>query len=96
MSASRFAEETPISALTPHRDESSNSHQEPGNHSAVVNQPVIRTQIDDLYRPTVGTALVFPSSPLDTLSLQAINAGAAVENLSLYPLHKTMDRSTAM
>jgi len=45
---------------------------------------------------SVGTALVFPASPLDTLSLQATNAGATIENLSLYPLRKTMDRPTAV
>lgn len=49
----RAAEETPVSAMTPHHDEPSNSHQEPGNHSAVASQPVVRTQSDYLYRPTI-------------------------------------------
>ncbi|MBS1089787.1 glycoside hydrolase family 32 protein [Gluconobacter wancherniae] len=45
---------------------------------------------------SVGTALVFPANPLDTLSLQATNAGATVQNVKLYPLRKTMNRQTAM
>ncbi|QDH16884.1 glycoside hydrolase family 32 protein [Swingsia samuiensis] len=43
---------------------------------------------------SVGTALIYPTSPLDTLSLQATNAGATIRSLSLYTLRKTMDRPT--
>ncbi|WP_041247547.1 glycoside hydrolase family 32 protein [Komagataeibacter medellinensis] len=43
----------------------------------------------------VGTALVFPASPLEFLRLEANGAGATIGSLNLYPLRKTMPRMTA-
>lgn len=45
---------------------------------------------------SVGTALIFPASPLDFLRLEASGAAATVEKLLLYPLQKVMDRETAV
>lgn len=45
---------------------------------------------------SVGTALIYPANPLETLSLEATNAGATIESIRLCPLRKTMDRPTAM
>ncbi|NHN88986.1 glycoside hydrolase family 32 protein [Acetobacter conturbans] len=44
---------------------------------------------------SVGTALIFPSAPLSFLRLETSGAGATIESVSLYPLHKTMNRETA-
>ncbi len=45
---------------------------------------------------SVGTALIYPANPLETLSLEATNAGATINDIRLCPLRKTMDRPTAM
>lgn len=45
---------------------------------------------------SVGTALIYPANPLETLSLEATNAGATINEIRLCPLRKTMDRPTAM
>ncbi|MBA5726166.1 glycoside hydrolase family 32 protein [Bombella favorum] len=41
---------------------------------------------------SVGTALIYPASPLETLSFQVTNAAAVIHKVALYPLRKTMDR----
>ncbi|GBR52704.1 levanase [Neokomagataea thailandica NBRC 106555] len=44
---------------------------------------------------SVGTALIYPANPLETLSLEATNAGATIHEIRLCGLKKTMDRPTA-
>lgn len=41
---------------------------------------------------SVGTTLIYPANPLETLSLQVTNAAAVIHKVALYPLRKTMDR----
>ncbi|GBQ23161.1 levanase [Acetobacter estunensis NRIC 0472] len=45
---------------------------------------------------SVGTALIFPVSPLDFLRLEANGAGATVEQVELFQLRKVMERETAV
>lgn len=42
----------------------------------------------------VGTALIYPDKPLETLTFKAENLSARVKNAALYPLEKTMNRLT--
>lgn len=42
----------------------------------------------------VGTALIYPDQPLETLIFKAENLSARISQAALYPLQKTMDRIT--
>ncbi|PHI96813.1 levanase [Parasaccharibacter apium] len=41
---------------------------------------------------SVGTALIYPANPLETLSVQVTNAAAVIHKLELYPLRQTINR----
>lgn len=43
---------------------------------------------------SVGTALIYPSNPLETLNLQVTNAAATLHRAEIYPLRATMNRPT--
>lgn len=41
---------------------------------------------------SVGTALIYPANPLETLSIQVTNAAAVINHLAVYPLRQTVTR----